>query len=269
MLGFGRKIAYLLSTIRTKPDSSKIRRYHKQAHLISIIIPAYNEKENLARLLPYLCRIGKSLDFEIIVSAGVCEADYQACIDEGHAVTVLKNGRKGRARQMNDGVAIAKGDIYAFLHADVQPPETFFADIERTIASGYDAGFFSYRFDKQSFFLKINASFTKRDGLFTGGGDQCLFIKKAVFEQLNGFDEAQVLMEDFEFFERMKKAGVNYTIVTNDLLVSARKYESNSYLRVNLSNLLLVVLFKLGYAPHKLKKLHNRLLRVDYQNPST
>lgn len=237
--------------------------------MISIIIPAYNEKKNLERLLPYLCRIGESFDFEVIVSAGVCKANYQDCVRDGHAVTFLKKGRKGRAKQMNDGVAIAKGDIYAFLHADVLPPETFFDDIERTIASGFDAGFFSYRFDKQSFFLKINSSFTKRDGIFTGGGDQCLFIKKSVFERLKGFDEAQVLMEDFEFFERMKKAGVRYAIVKNDLLVSARKYETNSYLRVNLSNLVLVILFKLGYAPHKLKKLHNRLLKVDYQNPTS
>tara|TARA_R110000868_G_scaffold293037_1_gene553554 strand:- start:355 stop:711 length:357 start_codon:yes stop_codon:yes gene_type:complete len=112
--------------------------------------------------------------------------------------------------------------------------------------------------------LKINASFTAKDGIFTGGGDQCLFIKKEVFQSLGKFSEAQVIMEDFEFFERMKKEKTKYVIVKSDLIVSARKYETNSYLRVNLSNLILVVLFKFGYPAPKLKSLHNKLLKIPY-----
>ena len=109
---------------------------------------------------------------------------------------------------------------------------------------------------------------TAKDGIFTGGGDQCLFIKKEVFNTLGGFDEEQVVMEDFEFFERMKKGKIRYKIIKNDLIVSARKYQHNSYARVNLSNLLLVTLFKLGYPSRKLKSLHNKLIRTPYQNPS-
>ena len=202
------------------------------------------------------------------MSIGACSSDYSDCINNLRNVKLVANQRKGRAKQMNDGTINAQGDTLVFLHADVFPPEGFFADIKKTILEGFDAGFFSYQFDKKSLLLRVNASFTKRYGLFTGGGDQCLFIKKSVFEKLGGFDEDQVLMEDFEFFKRMKKAGVKYKIVENDLLVSARKYDKNSYLRVNLSNLLLMLLFKMGMAPKKLKSLHNRLLRMDYQNQS-
>jgi GT2 family glycosyltransferase len=136
----------------------------------------------------------------------------------------------------------------------------------QTIDEGHDAGFFSYRFDKKSFFLQLNAAFTAKDGIFTGGGDQCLFIKKEVFHALGGFDEEQVLMEDFEFFERMKQQGLRYTIVKNDLIVSARKYRNNSYVRINLANFLLVVLFKFGYPAKKLKSLHDRLIKMPYQH---
>lgn len=236
--------------------------------MISVIIPAYNEADNLKRLLPHLQELANGHDVEIIVSVGVCTSDYSGCLNNMPKVKLVANQRKGRAKQMNDGTINAEGDILVFLHADVFPPEGFFTDIKKTISEGFDAGFFSYQFDKKSFFLRMNASFTKRDGLFTGGGDQCLFIKRPVFERLVGFDEDQVLMEDFEFFKRMKKAGVKYKIVENDLLVSARKYDKNSYLRVNLSNLLLVILFKMGMAPQKLKSLHNRLLRMDYQKQS-
>lgn len=236
--------------------------------MISVIIPAYNEAKNLKKLLPLLQQFAHGHEVEIIVSTGGCTSDYSDVLNELKHVRLVARPRKGRAKQMNDGAAFAKGNILAFLHADVLPPPNFFRDIEETLSSGHDAGFFSYRFDKDNFLLKINASFTKKDGIFTGGGDQCLFIKESTFESLGRFDENQVLMEDFEFFKRMKKAGVNYKIVENDLLVSARKYDNNSYLRVNLSNLLLVLLFKMGVAPQRLKSLHNSLLRIDYQKQS-
>ena len=177
-------------------------------------------------------------------------------------VQFVSDKRKGRAHQMNYGALRAKGDVLVFLHADVFPPEGFFEDMEQTLKSGYDAGFFSYQFDKDSFLLRFNASFTKKDGLFTGGGDQCLFIRKSIFEQLGRFNNSQVLMEDFEFFGRLKKAKIPYKIVQNNLIVSARKYDNNSYLRVNLSNLLLVILFRLKVPAAKLKSLHYQLLHV-------
>jgi GT2 family glycosyltransferase len=166
---------------------------------------------------------------------------------------------------MNLGAQHALGEVLVFLHADVWPPMQFLRDIATAIDRGKEAGFFSYKFNSTSKLLQLNASFTKRDGLFTGGGDQCLFIKRNVFNKLGGFDEEQVLMEDFEFFKRMKKNKVSYTIIDNALVVSARKYEHNSYIRVNLSNLLLLSLFKLGYPPLGLKQLHNKLIRTPYQ----
>ena len=171
----------------------------------------------------------------------------------------------GRASQMNTAVKKSTGEILVFLHADVTPPNTFFEDIGTTLEGAYDAGFFSYKFDIDHYYLKFNAKFTAKDGIFTGGGDQCLFIKRTVFLKIGGFDEQQVLMEDFEFFDRMKQNGIRYKIIKNDLIVSARKYKSNSYVRVNLSNLLLLVLYKFGYPSIKLKALHNKLLRTPYQ----
>lgn len=229
--------------------------------MVSVIIPAHNEKENLERLLPHLREIGTGHDFEIIVAQSSDSTDAGRAAFPGQVILV-RAGAKGRAVQMNYGARFARGGILAFLHADVLPPGTFLKDIENTIREGYKAGFFSYRFDKVNLLLRINASFTARDGIFTGGGDQCLFIDTGTFREMEGFDESQVLMEDFEFFSRMKKNGIPYKIVKNDLIVSARKYNYNSYARINLSNLLLILLFKFGYPAKKLKVLHNRLVRM-------
>jgi len=234
--------------------------------MISVIIPAHNEKDNLAVLLPQLSNLAIGHNVEVLVCLSKDNTDNSEKNRGFKTVKYLSCNKKGRAIQMNDGAALARGEILVFLHADVKPPNGFFKDIIKTIRSGNDAGFFSYKFDKEDFFLKLNASFTSKDSIFTGGGDQCLFIKKEVFENLGGFDENQVLMEDFEIFRRMKSKKIPYQIVKNDLVVSSRKYSDNSYLRVNFTNLLLVLLFKVGYKPEKLKKLHNRLLRLPYQN---
>ncbi|MET1259821.1 glycosyltransferase [Flagellimonas sp. DF-77] len=236
--------------------------------LVSVIVPAHNEGENLNRLLPRLRQLGAGFDYEVIVSIGV-STDVANPPPTCDKVVWVTDRRKGRACQMNLAAHRAKGSVLVFLHADVWPPSGFFEDLQHTVTQGYDAGFFSYRFDKSTRLLNINASFTKSDGFFTGGGDQCLFITASAFRSLNGFDENFVIMEDFEFFKRMKKRGLRYTIVDNALTVSARKYEKNSYLRINATNLILVVLFKLGCRPARLKRIHDTLLDVDYSETAS
>ena len=233
--------------------------------MITIIIPAHNERENLKALLPLLNEFREARKVEVLVALSCANDDGSQALLAENGVRGITCDEKGRAAQMNTAARMAKPGILVFLHADVIPPESFVQDIQSTIAAGYDAGFFSYRFDKKSIFLQINASFTAKDGIFTGGGDQCLFIKKDAFDNLGGFDERQVLMEDFEFFQRMKQSGIRYTIIKNDLIVSARKYKDNSYVKINLTNFLLVVLFKCGYPAEKLKSLHDRLIKMPYQ----
>ena len=236
--------------------------------MTTIIIPAHNEKDNLRDLVPQLTEIPKEFPVEIIVALSSDNSDDSETLASEYPVKCVQCKKKGRAVQMNSAAKLAKEGILVFLHADVTPPDTFISDISTAIQEGFDAGFFSYHFDKKSFFLQINAFFTAKDSIFTGGGDQCLFIKKEVFDALGGFDEKQVLMEDFEFFRRMKNNNVRYTIIKNDLIVSARKYRNNSYMRINLANFLLVILFKCGYPAKKLKSLHDRLIKMPYQNNS-
>lgn len=233
--------------------------------MISIIIPAHKETENINLLVKVLSGFESRETFEIVVALSPnSPMDFDD--DIHNKAYFLRCNKKGRAGQMNEGVKVAKGNILVFLHADVKPPKSFLLDIHETIKKGFDAGFFSYRFDTENPLLKVNAYFTSKDGLFTGGGDQCLFIKRKHFESLGSFKESQVLMEDFEFFGRMKKNGIRYKILNNDLIVSARKYESNSYLRVNFSNLLLVILFKMGCPSKKLKTIHDKLIRTPYNS---
>ncbi|NRB48577.1 MAG: hypothetical protein HRU41_12950 [Saprospiraceae bacterium] len=95
--------------------------------------------------------------------------------------------------------------------------------------------------------------------IVSDGGDQTLFLPKETFEALGRFDENLPIMEDFDFVWRAKK---QYPLhfVKNPVLVSARKYERNSYLKVQIINGITFTLFRRGYCPFKLAKWYKRVL---------
>lgn len=67
-------------------------------------------------------------------------------------------------------------------------------------------------------------------------------------------------IRDFEIIRRVRKSGVLYSIIQEPATVSSRKYACNSYIWVNLINLLAFGAFLIGVSPLKLKKLYRRAL---------
>lgn len=229
--------------------------------MYSIVIPALNEKENLVELLPAIECAAKGHSYEVLVALAPQNDDGSEQMKGAEGVQFLSCPLAGRGVQMNFGAAQARGQVLVFLHADTRISSDFFKAMDRVRAKGNQAGLFAFDFYPPSPLLKINAYFTAKKGLFTGAGDQCLFIEKTVFKALGGFKPEQVLMEDFEFFDRMKKSGTPYDISPSRLQVSARKYQYNSYLRVNAVNMILFGLYKMGVRPTRLKKIYCRLLK--------
>lgn len=228
---------------------------------ISLIIPCYNEAENLSDKLAYLQETKSESLLEILVvdSPNSNDNSKEVC-SEYPFVTYLRSGQAGRAYQMNLGAKNSFGDILLFVHADVKLPKNFAALILEKLIEN-ELGFFNYEFDKPGFWLRFNASFVKEKGAFTGGGDQCHFFKKRTFEQLGGYNEEYSVMEDFELIDQVKKQNIPYSIIQTPVTVSARKYESNSWLKVNLINGYVFLLYKLGASPKRLQKGYQRLLR--------
>jgi rSAM/selenodomain-associated transferase 2 len=230
--------------------------------LISIIIPVYNEQQNLAKRLSFLSEEANKFPIEIIVSNSPESIDESAVICKNFTkVTYFDAIIKGRAGQMNEGALIAKGDILLFLHADVTLPADFYNQILLAITEGNKAGFFAYQFDKENFLLKLNSSFTRKNGLFAGGGDQCQFFIRDTFNDLNGYNIDFCIMEDFEMIDKIRKQKFPFKIIQSKATVSARKYDTNSWLKINLINGYVFLKYKLGVHPIKLRKTYKSLLR--------
>jgi GT2 family glycosyltransferase len=162
--------------------------------------------------------------------------------------------------QMNCGAKNSRAEWLYFVHADTYPPESFMANIAAAVAAGYDFGYFSYTLDSPNRLLKFNSRATRYDTVFSGGGDQTLFIRRSVFDALGGFDERLHIMEDFDLVWRAKRAGYRHLLVANDATTSARKYVLNSWLRVNLVNLSVFVLFHLGVPTALMARYYRRWL---------
>ncbi|GAA4342574.1 TIGR04283 family arsenosugar biosynthesis glycosyltransferase [Flaviaesturariibacter amylovorans] len=225
---------------------------------LSIIIPTYNEAATIGPLVRYLSEHGGDALAGITVSDGGSTDDTGALAAAAGAV-VLQSPQKGRAAQMNHGAALAAGDVLYFVHADTFPPPTYVADIRRALEKGYDLGRYRTRFDSRKWLLRLNAWFTRFDLFICMGGDQTLFIRKPLFRELGGFRSEMRIMEEYEFCTRARARG-RYTILNDCALVSARKYDKNSWLSVQRANYAVVQRYRNGASQEELVDEYRRRL---------
>jgi|AntRauTorckE6833_2_1112554.scaffolds.fasta_scaffold01912_2 rSAM/selenodomain-associated transferase 2 len=224
---------------------------------ISVIIPAYNESESITELLYYLQKHADESVTKILVVDGQSTDDTFKKVTLA-GFTCLSSPKKGRASQMNFGAEKATGDILYFVHADSFPPESYASDIKKVTKNGAESGCYRFRFDSDSLLLKINSWFTRFDRLMCRGGDQTLFIKREVFEEFNGFKN-YAIMEDFEMIRRLRDRDT-FKIIPKNAVVSARKYEENSYLKVNLINLVIFTMFRIGASEETMVHAYQQLI---------
>lgn len=229
---------------------------------ISIIIPAYNEATLIGKLVHYLQQQGAGIVKEIIVVDGGSHDDTLK-LAASVGANALLSPQKGRGAQMNHGASLASGDILYFIHADVFPPASYVQDIVKAIGQGYDLGRYIMKFDTRKWYLRINAFFTRFDWFVCYGGDQTLFIKRELFKGSGGFRSDMRIMEDFEFTKRVRQQKVRYRIFKKGALISDRKYDNNSWWRVQRANYTIVKMYKEGASQDDMVKKYRAML--DYR----
>ena len=229
---------------------------------ISVIIPTLNEAGLISNLVHFILKYGKEKIIDVIVVDGGSTDNTVAHAKQACARVIISE-KQSRPYQMNIGANIAKGEILYFLHADVKPVESFVDDIFQAFADGYDAGCYRFKLDSSRFMLKVNSYCTRFNGIMCRGGDQTLFISKKLFYQLNGFDEFYIIMEDFDLILRIRKNSP-FKIMPKSVLVSARKYENKSWLRVQGANFIIFMMFFMKRHPLKMKEAYKKMLEYPY-----
>ncbi len=228
---------------------------------ISIIIPTFNEAKFIGRLISHLksCTPNKT---QVIVSDGG-STDQTTSLALQKGALVVRSNKKGRAAQMNYGARFAATGILYFVHADCLPPENFYDKIMEAVEKGFSLGRFCTKFDNPSRLLKVNAFFTRFDWFICYGGDQTLFFKKEIFEKINGFDDDLLLMEDYEIVNRARQY-YRYAIMKEKVLVSARKYNQNSWIKVQQAHHKIMKMYQQGANQNAIVEKYNELLAFRY-----
>ncbi len=228
--------------------------------MISIIIPTYNEAKKIgATINTLLSSIDNEFIHEIIIADGGSIDNTVQIAQNATAKTVIIQN-KNRAAQLNAGAAIAKGEIFFFLHADSIPPKGFIKKIINTVNHKYHSGCFRLMFDHDHWFLKANAWFTRFDVNAIRFGDQGLFVTKKVFEKSGGYNENLDIMEDQEIVHRLKKFS-SFTVIDDYIQTSARKYLKNGIYKTQGTFFIIWLAYYLRVPQKHLAKLYRKLSR--------
>jgi len=211
--------------------------------LVSVIIPAYNEEKYIVNTLKSL-KNQNYKNIEIIVVANNC-SDKTAEISSEFADIVLQTDIQGISYAKNLGAKNAKGDIFVFLDADSIVEIDLIEKTVFYISKGFDGGRSRIKplsnntfrsnliYGFSDFRAKISAKIPKVD--FTGSGAFTFITKKAFNKIINkygeGFNTKKLVLEDLDFFIRLKQIGKFKYISDSCIYTSMRRFDEEGYVK--------------------------------------
>ncbi len=226
--------------------------YNQMNKRFSIIIPVLHESFGINDLIGHLRELEHAEESELIVVDGSAAGDTLNALTDGTALRL--SCPPGRARQMNTGASEASGDILLFLHADTHLPADALTLIDLVMSNGmYAGGAFDLGIDSCRWIYRLIAAAASMRSRLTRipYGDQAIFIRKEVFQNLGGYPEIP-LMEDVALMRQIKQSGGKIHIIPRSVATSARRWEEEGIIHATLRNWFLIAAYLRGVSPAKL-----------------
>jgi glycosyltransferase involved in cell wall biosynthesis len=210
--------------------------------LISVVIPAYNERDYVVEALKSI-RNQTYDKLETIVVANAC-SDDTAKVAREFANRVIEVPEQRISHAKNVGYSNAGGNICSFMDADSMAEEHLLEEVYNSIVLGFDCGKAKIRpLDDDRLRAKVFCWYsealsriTKYWSWIDSGAGAFTFLAKDLgrkIESHNGslYREDLMVMEDVDLLTRMKKAG-NYRFITDSCLyTSMRRFMEEGYIK--------------------------------------
>lgn len=217
---------------------------------VSIIVPTLNEELVLENTLTQIQQLSPH---ELIVSdGGSTDSTSQIAKKFTHLVV---SGPASRSLQMNYGAEKATGDLLLFLHADNRlETESYRKMIECMENTKWIGGAFTLCIDSKKWSINLITLLANIRAKYFGlaYGDQGFFVRKEVFSKMNGFSPLPIC-EDLDFYLRLRKKG-SVIILNEKTHTSPRRWVKEGIAFTTARNILIAILFRLGFPPHTLTK---------------
>ena len=219
----------------------------------SIIVPVLNEAQLIR---PFLGRLReRAPEAEIIVVDGA-STDGTHELAAGLCDHLIRSSRRSRALQMNAGAGAANGDIFWFLHADAEVPTGCLDEIDRIMRGPtVSGGYFRIRLPRPVVY-RLTDTFAHYAGLLLQMrcGDHGIFCRRTAFIAAGGFPNVP-LMEDVEFFRRLRRCG-RLVQSNKRIAASPRRYEAVGPLRLTLAYGFIATLYLFGVPTSALSRIY-------------
>ena len=200
----------------------------------SVIIPTYNEANNLPLLLSDLSIDHKDGEI-LIVDCG--SQDKTIEIAKIYGVKIYKAKDKNRGLQLNIGAKNAMGEWFIFLHADSRITPDWFSKIRSVLTKNESFIYFlKFKINNKKIIYRVLEILVNFRSVFlkTPYGDQGLIIHKKTYFKNNGYRNIP-LMEDFDFVNRLDNKK-NLRPLNLPIYTSSRKWEKTNFVLQALKN---------------------------------
>jgi polyisoprenyl-phosphate glycosyltransferase len=131
-----------MSTSATRPRAPDDRRSRRS---LSIVVPAYNEEDNVPLAYARLREVmsGLDLDWELIFSVDPCtdrteELIIELCTSDPHVKMLRFSRRFGQPMATIAGLEAARGDAVVVIDCDMQDPPELIPELVETWRAGFD-----------------------------------------------------------------------------------------------------------------------------------
>lgn len=224
-----------------------------QVPSISVVIPTLNEAQRIEAVLGRAQAVSAGARPQIIVVDG---GSTDGTVERiGGRAQVLRS-RPNRARQLQIGLRSAASPTVLFCHGDTLLPSDYDRAVEAALADpGAVGGAFTPRYRPSHPWLRVGERIVSLPTPLLMFGDQGLFARRAELEAAGGVPQLP-FMEDLALVDALRARG-RMVRLPDQVVTSSRRFFERGVLRQLALDLLLLLGYRAGVAPHVLGRWYH------------